>query len=476
MPLSSPGLGSNLDVNSIISQLMSLEQAPLVALAKKEAAFQAKISAVGSLQSAVATLQTAASSLIPTAGTTPLQKFLTFKASVGDTTIATATTSSTAIAGNYTLEVTQVAKQHAIVSATGAATPFSGVGGTLPTGGTLTITLDTVPAGTTPTKKTDVTLADGATPEQIRDAVNNASAGVAAVVINGVAGKQLVLTSETAGSNQFIQLSGIAGLAYDPNAAPAPSDPFTQTQAAQGAAFKLNGIAVTATTNTVTSALDGVTLTLLKGPEAPATSLTTTLTISKDTTSLTTGVNALVKAINDFNGTASSLGSYDAATRKAGPLNGDSTLRTAQNAIRAALNTVPADLASATLQRLADIGVSLQKDGKLTVDASKLNQALGNDLPGVAKLIAAYGSAVKTAADTLIGSGGILPARSEGLSASIKTLDKQSAAISSRLTQIEARYRRQFTSLDTLISGMTKTSNFLQQQLANLPTINNQGS
>jgi len=477
MPLSSPGLGSNLDVNSIVSQLMSLERAPLTALAKKEAAFQAKISAIGSLQGALSALQTAATSLIPTPGTTPLQKFSSFRTVVGDATIATATTSSSAVAGNYTLEVTQIAKQHSIVSASGASTPFSGVDGTLPTGGTLTITLDTLPAGTTPTKTTDVTIAAGATPEQVRDAINGASAGISAVVINGTAGKQLVLTSESAGSNQFITLSGVAGLAYDPSAVPAPlTDPFVQSQAAQGSAFKLNGIAVTATTNTVTTAIDGVTLTLLKGPELPATSLTTTVAISKDTSSLTAGVNSLVKAINEFNSTAGSLGSYDAATRKAGPLNGDSTLRSAQNAVRSALSTVPADLASATLQRLADIGVVLQKDGKLTVDASKLNKALGDDLPGVAKLVSSYGTAVKAATDTLIGSGGLLPARSDGLNASIKSLDKQSEAISSRLTQIEARYRRQFTSLDTLISGMTKTSAFLQQQLASLPNLNNQGS
>jgi flagellar hook-associated protein 2 len=210
----------------------------------------------------------------------------------------------------------------------------------------------------------------------------------------------------------------------------------------------------------------------LKGPEAPVTSLSTTLTISKDTSSLTAGVNALVKALNDFNSTANGLGSYDAATRKAGTLNGDNTLRSAQNAIRTAFGKVPTDLAGAKLQRLSDIGVSLQKDGKVTVDSGKLDKAISEDLPGVAKLVAAYGSAAKLATDTLVGSGGLIAARSQGLSASIQSLGKQSDAISSRLTQIEARYRRQFSSLDTLIAGMTTTSTFLEQQLANLPTYN----
>ncbi len=475
MAISSPGLGSNLDVNSIVSQLMALEQKPLTALAKREAGFQAKISALGSLQGAASALQSAAASLVPASGVTAVQKFSLFKASVGDQTIASAAASSSAVAGTYTLEVTQLAKQHSIVSATGAASPFSGAGGTLPAGGTLTISLDTL-GGSSPHKTASVSIADGSSAENLRDAINNASAGVTAVVINGTAGKQLVLTSETAGSNQFVKLSGIAGLAYDPNAIPAPlTDPFAQTQAAQGSAFKLNGIAVTATTNSVTTAIDGVTLNLLKGPEAPAVSLTTTLTVSRDNASLTTGLNALVKAFNEFQTTAASLGSYDATTKKAGTLNGDSTLRTAQANVRTALGSVPSTLASATLQRLSDIGVTQQKDGKLAVDSSKLSAAVSSDLTGVANLVAAYGKAFKEATDGLVGTGGLIAARHEGLGASIKNLGKQSEVISARLTQIEARYRRQFTALDTLMSGMTKTSTFLEQQLANLPSYN-QGS
>jgi flagellar hook-associated protein 2 len=79
-----------------------------------------------------------------------------------------------------------------------------------------------------------------------------------------------------------------------------------------------------------------------------------------------TGVNALVKAFNDFQTTASSLGSYDATTKKAGALNGDSTLRAAQNNIRSVLGNIPTELSGAALQHLTDIGVTLQKDGKLS--------------------------------------------------------------------------------------------------------------
>ncbi|MQM31316.1 MAG: flagellar hook-associated protein [Candidatus Accumulibacter phosphatis] len=469
MALSSPGLGSNLDVNSIITQLMSLEQRPLTALSQKEASYQAKISALGSLQGSISALQTAAGNLVPATGTTAAEKFSLFKTSVGDTTIVGASATSSAVAGTYTLEVNQLARQHSVASSTGAATPFSGTGDTLPLGGTLTLSLDNA-GGSSPHTSTEIAIADGATPENVRDAINGANAGVSALVINGVAGKQLVLTSNDAGSNQFIKLSGIAGLAYDPDAAPAPSDAFVQSQVAQGSAFKLNGIAVEGVSNQVSTAIDGITLNLLKGPEAPATALSTTLTISKDNSSLSTGVNALVKAFNDFSATASGLGSYNAATQTAGALNGDSTLRTAQNSFRSILGNIPAAVAGSSFQRLSDVGVSLQKDGTLSVDSAKLSAAISGDLAGVANLVAAVGSAFKDAADGLVGSSGLIAARREGINASIASLGKQSDVINDRLAGIEARYRKQFTALDTLISGMTSTSTFLAQQLAILPT------
>jgi len=469
MALSSPGLGSNLDVNSIITQLMSLEQRPLTALSQKEASYQAKISALGSLQGSISALQTAAGNLVPATGTTAAEKFSLFKTSVGDTTIVGASATSSAVAGTYTLEVNQLARQHSVASSTGAATPFSGTGDTLPLGGTLTLSLDNA-GGSSPHTSTEIAIADGATPENVRDAINGANAGVSALVINGVAGKQLVLTSNDPGSNQFIKLSGIAGLAYDPDAAPAPSDAFVQSQVAQGSAFKLNGIAVEGVSNQVSTAIDGITLNLLKGPEAPATALSTTLTISKDNSSLSTGVNALVKAFNDFSATASGLGSYNAATQTAGALNGDSTLRTAQNSFRSILGNIPAAVAGSSFQRLSDVGVSLQKDGTLSVDSAKLSAAISGDLAGVANLVAAVGSAFKDAADGLVGSSGLIAARREGINASIASLGKQSDVINDRLAGIEARYRKQFTALDTLISGMTSTSTFLAQQLAILPT------
>ena len=188
MAITSSGIGSNLDIEGIIKQLMTLEKRPLTALAVKEAGFQAKISALGSLKGAVSSVQAAAGNMVPAIGTTPFEKFNTFRASVADNTIASVATDSKAVAGSYRLEVTQLAQEHRLATKTEAASPFDAEGKLRGSGGTLSISLGV--AGQTPDKTTTIDIAAGSTAEQVRDAINAARAGVSATVINGVNGKQ----------------------------------------------------------------------------------------------------------------------------------------------------------------------------------------------------------------------------------------------------------------------------------------------
>ncbi len=463
MAISVSGIGSGIDVDSLVTQLMAVEQAPLSNLATKQSRAKTQISALGSLKSVLASLQTAAKALVPATGKTASDKFSAYSASIADTSIASITASSSAVAGTYSLEVTQLAQAHQIASSASAFTTV-GTTTTLTTGGTLTISLGTA-ADSDATKATSIAIADGATPEQIRDAINKASAGVSATVINGSAGKQLVLTGNTSGNDQIITLSGIDGLSYDGGGS--GIDEFSQIQAAQGSAFKLNGIAVTASTNTVSTAIDGLTLSLSKKSE---TGVSTAITVTRTTASLTTAVNAFVTAFNGFSTTASSLGNYNATTETAGTLNGDSTLRTAQSKMRSLLSNIPSEVSGSTYKLLSNIGVSLQKDGTLAVDSTKLSKAINDNFAGVANLVSAVGSAYSGAIEGLIGTEGTIAARTNGLNTTIKSYERQYAVISTRLEKIETRYRTQFTALDSLIASMNQTSSYLTQQLANLPT------
>jgi flagellar hook-associated protein 2 len=465
MTISSPGIGSGLDINGIIAKLMQVEQQPLIALAKKEASYQAKISALGALQSALSSFQTAASAMAPATGQTASAKYTSYSASVANTSIATASVSTGAVAGTYSLEVTSLAKAHQLASGTYASESTvvgtgtiilerGSVAGGVGSGGAFTTKSGTSPVTVT-IDSTNNTLAG------IRDAINAAGAGVSATIVTGTGGAQLLLTSDSTGTQDVLRVTGtLADTNYDPST---NTGNLTQQQPATDAALKLNNVALTSTSNTVTNALTGVTLTLTQETTTP-----TTLTVSKNLTStLTATFSTLVKAYNDLAKTMKDLGSYNAETKQGGPLLGNATLRAVESRVRRVLGEVPSG-ATGEYQRLAQVGVALQRDGTMSLDSSKLQTAANKDFESVAALAGALGSALKSATDGLLGTGGTLPSATAGLNASIKDIGKQQSAFQVRLAQIETRYRRQFTALDSAIAAMNATSSYLTQQLAAL--------
>ena len=479
--ISSLGVGSGLDLSSLLTNLMTAEKQPLLALQKKETSVQARISALGTLKGALSALQTGAQGLIPSTGQSATAKFSTFSAAVADNTIASATASTGAVKGTYPLEVTALAQAQRLTSpASTDAAGTAALTATLATGGTLKIELGAL-TGTAGSfsfaadsaRELNVTIAAGSTLDQVRDAINAAATDsrVSATIINGDGGKQLVLTSGKSGTANVMKLSGMAGLDYNP--AGAGTDTLSQAsgnggQAASDAVFKLNGISVTRSTNTVTDVLDGVTLNLLKANVGTP----TTLTINQDTTAaLTASLNTFIKSYNDAASSMKNLGFYDAATKKAGSLQGDSTLRGAQSQIRNLSLTKAGG--TSVYQTLSDIGVSLQTDGTLKLDTTKLNKAATADFAGVANLVTTIGSTYKTGLESLVGTAGNITAATASATRMIKELDTRQSAFEARLTQIEARYRKQFSALDTLVSGINSTSSYLAQQLANLPGASN---
>lgn len=470
MAISSLGAGSGLDLNSLLTGLMQSEQIPLVALQRQEASYQSRISALGTLQGALSSLQTAAGSMVPATGTTAVVKYTTFSASIADTTIASAAASTGAVAGSYSLEISALAKSQRLVTPAyvgGSATTVIATGNLLIEFGKLD---GVVYTGDSLRSKTITIDSSNATLGGLRDAINAANIGASATIVNGTSGAQLVLSSNETGLSNVIRLSGLTAFDYNPAA---NTGTMTQAalqggQAATNAAFTLNGIAATSSTNTVTGVLDGVTLNLLKTTAA----LTpTTLKVSKDSIgSLTSSLNAFVKAYNDANKAMSELGAYNATTKAAGALQGSSTLRTAKNQMRSLVFNATAG-GTSPYQHLSNIGVSLGKDGSLSLDSAKLTAAVAADPTSVANLVSAVGSAYKTGIEGLVGSTGSITAATDGANRTIKDLTKRQQALSDRLTVIQANYTKQFTALDSLIAGMKQTSSYLSQQLANLPGV-----
>ncbi|MET0856625.1 MAG: flagellar filament capping protein FliD, partial [Telluria sp.] len=226
----------------------------------------------------------------------------------------------------------------------------------------------------------------------IRDAINKAAIGVTATIVNDGSGTpyRLSLSSSATGTATSMKIS-VANTAPDTGLAtllshnPAGSQALVQKSAAQNAEFTVDGIAVSKATNTVSDVIGGVTLNLLKTNTDP-----TTVTIARDTAAVTTAVNDFVKAYNEISKNFVDATAYNAATKQAAILNGEAAVRGMQAQVRAVLSNPIAGGASA-FSRLSEIGVAIQKDGSLAVDATKLGNAVTNNFNDVAGLFASVG-------------------------------------------------------------------------------------
>ncbi len=393
MPISSPGIGSGLDVNGIVSQLMALERRPAMTLDTKEAGYQAKLSAYGSLKGALASFQSAVQALATPA------KFTAQKASVADATIFSASAGGSAAAGSYSVEVSFLAQAQKLKSSVFAATSSS-VGS-----GTLTIDFGTYDANTftlNPDKSSkSITIAAGQSSlAGIRDAINAANAGVTAGIVNNGSGYLLTLSSKDSGVANALRIvvtdddgthtntSGLSQLMFDARTISGVKN-LTETAAARNATLTIDGIAISKASNTITDAIEGVTLNLLKTNVAtPATP--TTLTVARDSAGVKSAVESFVKAYNDASKLLKNISAYNATTKQAAVLQGDTAVRSIQSALRAVLNSA-LSTAGGGLTMLSDIGVSFQADGTLKLDAAKLQTIVDDPAKDISTLFAAVG-------------------------------------------------------------------------------------
>ena len=391
MGIAVPGVGSNLDVNGIVSQLMAVERQPLALLQQRQSDYQAKLSAYGMLKGTLSAFQTAMNGLAD--GT----KFQAVTASAADPSIFTAIANGKAVPGSYSMEVQQLAQQQKI-SSNGFATTSSAVGS-----GTLTIQYGTYDSGSNTFALNSAKPAQTVTIDPsnntlsgVRDAINGANIGVSATIINDGASNRLVLTAKDTGASNSIKITtsdddgtnvdaaGLSQLAFDPTATAGSGRNMAEVQAAQDAKLKIDGIAISKSSNTITDAIEGVTLNLLKSNVGSP----TTLGVARDTAGAKASVEAFVTAFNNVNQTLGNLSAYDAATKSAAVLQGDSTTLSIQTRIRA---TLSAAVNGSGFTTLSQIGVAFQKDGSLALDSTKLQTALDNNFNNIAGLFTLLG-------------------------------------------------------------------------------------
>ena len=401
-PVTTQGIGSGLDIASIVDKLVTVASAPLTALQTQETAYQTKLSAFGQVSSALSTFQSTIAPLTTSAA------FQSFAASVADSSIASVSIDSAQAkslsAGTHTLAVTQLADSQRTASS-GFADTTSAVGT-----GTLTIDIGTwdsgystfTPNGAVGSKTITIDSTNNSL-AGIRDAINSAGAGVTASIVNDGSGNRLVINGSATGSaNGFristgdsdgnnLDASGLSSIAFDPSAAGGT----TQSQHlsnAVNANFTIDGLAISKPGNTVTDAIAGLSINLAKVSTA-----STSFSISRDTSGAKSAITNFVSAYNTIESGIGTLTSFDTTTSTAGALNGDSTTRLISTRLQSLVASVIPTGGSVT--NLNDLGITFGSDGQLKLDTTKLASALASDPNAVSKVFAKTG----TPTDALVG-------------------------------------------------------------------------
>ena len=386
------GVGSSLDVNSLVTQLMAAEQQPITALATKEAKYQSQLTAYGSLKGALSTFQSSVAALSSPA------KFTAVSATITDTTLATVTASASAMSGRYSMDITQLAQSQKLQSSSAFAAASTTIGS-----GTLSISFGTYSTDlsgfTINSDKTTKTITIGSNQSSlsgVRDAINAANAGISANIISaGTSSNRLVITSTDSGAANALKITvadsdssntnnaGLSQLAYDGTSLSTSHMTQSTGMEPKDALLTIDGISIKKPSNTIADAIAGMTVNLLKTG-------TTNLTVKQDTASIQSAVQTFVTAYNTLNTTITTLSQYDITNKKAATLTGDSTLNSLKSQLRNVFNT-PLSTAGGQLSVLSDAGITFQKNGTLALDTAKLSTVLNDTTKDVSTLFSAMG-------------------------------------------------------------------------------------
>jgi flagellar hook-associated protein 2 len=445
--ISSTGIGSGLDINTIVSTLTTAAGAAETnALTARKSVLSAQVSAYGTLSSALATLQATLTALQDPS------KLAGRTATVADNTIASATATGTAVTGQYSIQVQKLATAANLASQPLAAA--STVVGT----GSLTVSVGGV-SSVLNIDSTDNTLAG------IAAAINTASdnPGVSASIITTADGARLLLSGTATGAANAITVTqsggdgGLAALVYDPANG---ITNLTQTQAAQDAAFSVNGFAATSPNNQVSAVIGGVTLNLLK---TTAAGTPTTLTIGNDAQGAQTSVSTFVTALNGLLTSIQSLSSYDPSTQTAGPLLGNATLGSFENQLSKILSQVNSSTAGGP-RSLTDLGITANPQGTYSVNTATLSNALSANLTAAGKLLGGTTGIATKLNDLIKGytqAGGLLDTINQGLQSSLSDVAKQQAALTARLAVYSATLTKEYNAMDSAVALLKQTQTFL---------------
>ena len=445
--ISSIGVGSGLDLSSLLDGLRTSEESVLTTITQRKSTENARLSAYGQLSSAVEKLQTAAKAF---EGDTTFGQYTASQ--TGDSFSASA--SSSAVAGSYRIQVTSLASTQTLI-ANGVADKAAANG----TGGVVKFTLKNGEV-----KTLDLT-GKGTSLEEIAKAINaDKELGLSASIMNDGSDTPYRLMISTTATGTQASISEITVEGNDGALGTLLNKASMTEQAASDAIVKVNGIEVTPqATNKLEDVIQGVTLNVSKvDTEAQ------TLTVTRNDDKTKSAINEF---INAYNNVQKFIKSSTAYTEGAGGsiLNGDNTARTVQTRLSGIMSFQSSN--GGAFKTLSDLGIRTQADGSIKLDEEKFDKALAENRDDIARLFQDKNNGIATYTQNVTkglidNTNGIVTSATNGTKTRIDELDSQ---FERKQIQIEAtmeRYRAQFTALDSLVAKMNGTSAYLTQQLS----------
>jgi flagellar hook-associated protein 2 len=421
-------LASGFDSTSIVDKLVAAERIPENTLLAQKSNAQSRLTILTDLITKLKALKTQSQAV-----NTPAE-VRSFTAASDDDTRVKVTSSSAAAEGTYVLRVGQLARAQTNRSTELVADAATGDG-----------SMDiTVAAGSA----VHIAYTAGDTLETIAARINDGVAGASASVLNTGTGYRLVVSSkQTGAANAMSFTESGAGLG------------MSQVIEAKDASVTVNGTTVTRSTNLLSDVIPGVSLQLVSG--TPLAALDTTITVGKDAGSTRTKVQGLVDAFNAVAKVVSGQLTYSGATKGTNTLFGDSALQGLQRRLGAVMTSAYAHGTGTVSAK--QLGISIGRDGSLTLDAAKLEASIASDPSAVEDLIAGgLSAALSGVADQYsAATTGTLSAKQDSIRTQMTGYDKQVERIETAATSLGDRLRKQFAALEQLMTKLNSQSSYL---------------
>ncbi|MCK4690177.1 MAG: flagellar filament capping protein FliD [Desulfuromonadales bacterium] len=443
MSITFGGLATGIDTESIITELMKIERFPIDRLEKDQAYYKSRLDAFSKLDEKLKSFLEKAEAIDTSI---ELNSATVLSSSEENLSV---TAGSNAGLGSYQVTVVDLAQQQKDVSQ-GYVDKAASTFGT----GTINLTVGGV-ANSISIDATNNSL------EGIASAINDADLGVSAAIINDGTGTpyRLVLTGDSVSESFSLDSSGLSG-GTDVN----PT--MSNTQVAKQAHIIVDGIDIYSDSNSV-EAIPGLSMELLKADSEA----TTILNVSADKEATTAKIQEFVDAYNEI--------ITFIADQKTADWGNDSSFRSIKRHLQGLLVTPQGG--SGSFSTLSQLGFETQRDGTITLNSTRLSDALDGDYAGVISLFAGEdgveGISAKFASyleDMTDYTDGLYAGRKEGTDSNMRRIDQRILNLEARLELKEKTLRAQFSAMEGLVSGLNAQGSYLMQQLASMPIIRNQ--